>query len=290
MLFIVLALFVVHSTSVCSINCEEDTLTCGGYCDYDTKTCQGGNRCTNTLTPYCHSNRCVECAEDLQCNYGSYRKCDRYNDKCVECITSFDCNFDSLRTKCDTDRKECQECTNDYHCSSDQNCGSYCDNGRCSFGENCSAQEKKCDRDPVNYYQDTYRCVDCTANSHCGGSTPFCDPYSNTCVECVSDNHCRITSNCNAVCSSNKCLDSSLTPLNCLNTPETPNCDIYKGLCVSCRTDRDCHDIENPRCSLDDGKCHFCASDEHCRNDNDCTATCEHIIINGSEVFRCLLH
>jgi hypothetical protein len=118
------------------------------------------------------------------------------------------------------------------------------------------------------------RCVECTKNTHCGGSKPVCDTSADQCVECTgaagnAGMECKDSgkSVCNAQTRSCvQCIDNS----KCGGT--TPICDKTQNKCVPCTADSECAGIGTGICVDFDGHCASAAEIVTLQGGANCTA------------------
>jgi hypothetical protein len=92
-------------------------------------------------------------------------------------------------------------------------------------------------------------CVECVANSGCGGVVPICDTRRGSCVGCVAEADCA--------------------------TAARPRCDLSTSSCVQCRNDADCSG-EDARCLPGEQRCVECVVNAHCSDPTRPICSSEH--------------
>jgi len=140
----------------------------------------------------------------------------------------------------------CNEC---YECQIDNEC----------------PRTLKCD--PVGKF-----CYECDNNSDCKSPfKPFCSTQR-ACAQCISDDYCKNTSDistCLNTCIDNQCVSDET---DACHNPMMKYCDIENRSCFECKGDNDC--AESSAYCNTNGKCVKCITDEQCRSNDDCAATC----------------
>lgn len=122
--------------------------------------CSADAQCSSPR-PYCDvaANQCVECLGDKNCGD---RTCDLVTHECVECVGPANCP--QAGTTCDPLSRQCV--------------------ASCSTNTDCtSSDQPTCD---------TARgvCVQCLADTSCGGELPYCDTARGVCVQCLGNANC----------------------------------------------------------------------------------------------------
>lgn len=229
-----------------------------------------GSQYTTTLKPTtgCFSNS--DCSYPSLCSSGSCTNCPY-----MSCSTDADCSPQPI----------CSGGSCIYQCSLSSSCGSYigqryCPNNlicassgncvQCTTNSNCPSSSPYC--------LSTGLCsATCVSNSNCPSNTPICN--SGTCVQCTQGSNCPSGSPfCNNNLCSSSCLSSSQCPtskpicssgtcLECLtnsNCPtQTPICG-SRGSCVQCTSNSNCPS-SLPYCDLTSATCTMsCTSNSQC--------------------------
>jgi hypothetical protein len=168
----------------------------------------------------------------------------------------------------------------DAGCTSDLQCPlafPQCKNGDCvpcSEANDCSrfADTPNCGS--------SGKCVVCTADQDqlCGGSTPACDPNTNSCVQCVSDSDC--PTEAQAACGTNRSCGVCTEDADCTRFGKV--CEARSGACVRCRPETEVTDCKSgtacdPKlftCTTRQrgsvATCNECVSDSECVTDHRC--------------------
>eukprot|EP00397_Hematodinium_sp_SG-2012_P011344 GEMP01011481.1.p1 GENE.GEMP01011481.1~~GEMP01011481.1.p1 ORF type:complete len:896 (+),score=99.50 GEMP01011481.1:94-2781(+) len=268
------------------VECNDDS-HCKGLkhkCSYSTNSCvecRGDYHCKDS-TPACSSltNTCVAiiCSgkRGAECS-----QCDGYPGK--QCTTTDEVGFcdpglrNGARSIC------CVECNDDVHCLKDPikpKCSK--DAGLCieldcggQLGVSCPACEgyfgKPCSTDDVAGIcsdGENFRCVECTADSHCTDPKPKCSLLTRSCVAINCPNTTALGLPCD------ECNDPSGKRLRCV---------IQDGLTGTCSSDGkciaiDCHETgelgsscqacdsknEGVKCKIGDGSTGTCNSKSKC--------------------------
>lgn len=153
---------------------------------FDGEGCLDGFRCL--------VGECVEgCSDDEECTDVNFPACSAGHD-CVECTADNTNLCDSMGWVCKYSEHTCAECTLNSHCDD----GFFCEsNDTCQPEESesaCSSDDQCTDVDLPACNTEEGECVQCTGDTFCGGTTPYCnlDGYRrlNECVECFENSHC----------------------------------------------------------------------------------------------------
>lgn len=222
--------------------CDVQTFTCKLRPD----ACKSDSDCKATpKTPYCTSNKCVQCKQDSQCP--KLYACVGGNCGFVGCSNDADCSTDPKGNKyCIA--KRCVQCSKDADCGA----GNFCDSS-------------------------TYTCkkqTACTSDASCKAPTPYCNTQTKVCSQCANSSHCKKDPNSKAqpVCTQGKCLACQK------NTDCNLNYLCTNGQCVEgCTTKRDCDPQTKPICNTSLKKCVACEKDTDCSGNDVCdlkTYTC----------------
>lgn len=144
---------------------------------------------------------------------------------------------------CDTSSEQC------FTCLSDEDCAS-------AGGADASTTESSdlaCDLV-------THTCVACTDNSHCSGTTPYCETGSQRCVECLSMEEC--TDQEKPACNqeAGECTATCTEDSQCVGA--TSRCLTSKSLCVECLGNGDCSGGQ--QCNLQSNQCVACVDNSAC--------------------------
>ncbi len=190
------------TTGQCEPGCESDTAGCapGLFCKPGSATCVEcakdsqcgpGHVCVadhcmpgcSSENPVCPTGQvcdvamksCVGCLSSADCKSADRSVCDGASHTCVGCTKDAECP--GTAPACDLKSKTCVQCGNDAQCAP----GTVCTQGQCTPG--CTATHAcagglTCDTS-------NGKCVECTSNNDCSGTTPFCAPGFNQCVECL---------------------------------------------------------------------------------------------------------
>lgn len=162
------------------------------------------------------NNMCVPCLEaGGGCPTGQVCKVDGINgNTCVPCLDSDGCP----NGVCDTTSNICVPCLPD--------------------GTGCQDPTPICKLTPG-----PVKCVACTDNVHCGGSTPYCDTTTNTCTTCL-------VSDPGSTCPANNpvCIELTNGGTTCVQCDENDDelcganqrCLTSQHRCVSCIENQDC--------------------------------------------------
>ena len=238
--------------------------------------CSTNSECPTTQLPLCSSSTCQSCSTSpgiCAARFPNKPVCLSTNGECVQCETSTHCASFSSQTQCDSATHTCVECTDHSHCqdSTKPRCSeNTCQ--PCSDSTFCSSLPSAPDQCALTG-PNTGKCVECTDDSHCSGTTSICSATSNTCVECTinsdcldptkpqcSSNTCQPCPN-SAFCSSlpnlpdqcaltgpntGKCVDC-VDASHCSGT--TSVCFTTSNTCVECTINSDCLDPAQPQCS-----------------------------------------
>jgi hypothetical protein len=227
--------------------------------------CSGDNVCAAQIParPLCASDgRCGVCkpvdgAADPGCDITSATPSCRTNGgaqyTCMRCNANAQCAGGGVRNICNTAQNggtagKCVQCTLTAPCANNTAtpfCGGDGLCQSCMAAGNAAARNLFCMTATIGARPicDTSsgRCVECTGNQDCGGSTPACkvdsgNPSNNNCVPCTSNAQCSGTTPiCNLT--TNMCRGCAVAtePMDCMvPTPATPACG-PAGACVVCR-------------------------------------------------------
>jgi Cys-rich repeat protein len=256
----------------CAPGCAPDDPRCGPNqvcapgvgcveCVVDAQ-CGPGRVCTNNvcvvgcspMNPDCPSGLvcneerglCVECLTNAQCPNPPLTVCHPQTNTCVQCASNTDCTEPA--------RPVCQPTTN--------TCVGCLTNGDCPTGV-CHMN----------------RCVQCTSDAQCGGTTPRCNQATNTCVACLpgaSDNcptgqRCRPDFTCEQGCK---------TGADCPSGVCLPD-----GSCQGCTADTQCAAgkvCQNGTCVGACGPNAPCGSNQTC-----CNGRCENTQASANHCGAC---
>ncbi len=198
-------------------------------------TC-GRNEDCPAANPVCSINRCVECAQDVECKGAGKPFC--RGNVCTGCggAGSGACAMKDLARPVCGATGACVEC----------------------------AQAPDC-KDAGKAFCVANACVGCkdAGAGACKAPTGFCDLGSGRCVECTADTQCTFDPN-RPFCVANKCEGCAKTsPTACaMKLAVTPVCS-PAGACVECITSAHCTmDGARPICEA--AKCRRCGADAEC--------------------------
>ncbi len=220
--------------------CTADTCSESGDCEHTDiaagTACPGGNVCDG-------GGSCVQCISDAQCS-GSTPRCNTASNTCVRCLANSDCD-------------DTNPCTND-RCGTDNTCS----NPPVAAGATCPGG---------NVCDGSGNCVECISDAQCSGSTPRCNPASNTCVRCLANSDCDDTN----PCTNDRCgTDNTCTnpPLASGTTCPGGNVCDSSGRCVECVSNAQCSGSSTPLCHPDFNTCVECFIDRNCPAGRRCLA------------------
>ena len=140
-----------------------------------TTTC--GSLAACSLGLHCADERCVQCANDLDCAAYGLPRCELTRHRCVACLMTADCADDFA---CDALANRClQTCQQDGDCP---NGAHGCDDGR-QVCYQCD-EDRECAASPLGSLcaSDGSGCVQCRRDTDC--SNQHCDQLTGRCVEC----------------------------------------------------------------------------------------------------------
>jgi hypothetical protein len=112
-----------------------------------------------------------------------------------------------------------------------------------------------CTAPPPGGDTDTRTCVQCTAETNCGGDTPACDTPTHTCVACTKHSDCGALK-CNA---DHECVDC-LSDTHC-PAPDASRCTSAQA-CAPCSTNAHCAHIAG-KGVCDGGECVECTGTDY---------------------------
>ncbi len=253
------------------VECNEDTICDDGNdctinaCNRASNTCDVAPVAAGTDTPSGVANgdgQCVQCLGNEDCATGF---CDIANNVCTGCLADTDC---PVANQCQTSScigsgasQACAPVSNLPNGSLCTDGGNACVEGQCEecFVDNDCGVGEVCN-------PSTFTCMGCFEDTHCGGSTPFCDVVNNVCASCLADSDCSDSNECTA----DQCVNGTCT-FESLNAGDACSAGVCDGAesaptCIEC--------LGNTHCG---GSEPFCVNDEcvACQGDEDCPASLE---------------
>jgi Cys-rich repeat protein len=183
------------------------------------------------VTPVCDASGACRACADGECTAPTSRcvTSGAARGACVECIDSRDCANDPARPICSNNA--CGPCTQGAECSLKSTSTPACAGGRCvqcSVDGDCMGTSPRCNTT-------SHLCQSCTKNADCSGNTPLCDTTKGMCRACAT---------------SPECTTAMLLPL-CSTSGTTA------GACVQCTSNAQCSGT-TPICNLSTGRCRAC--------------------------------
>ena len=230
-------------------NCAGDSSNCPGY-----------------LYSRCSGSSCTACSSSSDCDHISggtgQGSCQSYNGDMI-CIVSCTSSNQQLclamRGFCDTSENRCRQCWDDSQCTGIGYPGTSirCDTSG-SIGVCTSCPSGGCS---VGACQN-YKCVQCTTDAQCSGSTPHClvQFQGNFCKACTDNSHCTSSASTSACSTSTYTCVKCTTQSDCSLISGKPYCG--SSGCVECTSNTHCSG-STPICSSS-GTCVACGANTDC--------------------------
>jgi hypothetical protein len=210
----------------------------------------------------------VDCRRGTPCD--EPRVCNYSTGACVECLDSSQCSGNvavgdaGAAIVCDESRQQCVPCLRNEHCTAtgstlvckvnlDDSTRNQC--VQCQADSDCGGATPVCD-------ETSNECTTtCTTTADCGGEKPVCNTEKQVCVECLAASDCTGSdTQCNTT--SNQCVEC-VDDVPC--SPAMEVCDTTRSRCVQCSSDNQCTTSSSgPYCELQDNLCVQCLDDLQC--------------------------